>query len=197
MPLPHPGPLEPEPPVSGNGQPARHDRFHPTPFSPAGRAFLHESLARQARRRLAYPGGPLRVCVDGAERWQVDPRVGVCGPFRVPLSASFLDICGGDSEGALLLAVFPLPEPDRVAGEGAEHLSVTLEGGQTVALDIALAEGTGGEAQAYVIQLAYTEPAAMETVGAEPSPVRALLPTPSPGAIHDGGAGETHRPPVP
>jgi hypothetical protein len=104
---------------------------------------------RQQHRRHRFRAGPLRVCLDGAERWQVDPRLGVCEPFRVPVSASSLDIVGDDAKGALLLAVFPLPEPDAVQADGVQHLSVTLEGGQTVALAMALAEGTGGKSQAY------------------------------------------------
>jgi hypothetical protein len=68
--------------------------------------------------------------------------------------------------GVLLLAVFPLPEPEVVADEGVQDLSVTLEGGQTVALTIALSEGGGGEERAYVIQLAYVEHATVETPGA-------------------------------
>jgi hypothetical protein len=112
-------------------------------------AFLQRSLARHQRRRQVYRTGPLRVYLDGAEHWQVDPKVGVCEPFYVPLSASYLEIFGDDAEGALLLAVFPLPEPDVVEEHGAQHLSVTLEGGHTVALAIALGDGTGGEERAY------------------------------------------------
>jgi hypothetical protein len=115
-------------------------------------------------------------------------------PSRIPLTASSLGIVGDDAEGVLLLAVFPLPEPDAVQADGVQHLSVTLEGGQTVALAMALAEGTGREAQAYVIQLAYAEPPAVDMSGAEPSVVKALLPKLRPGAIHDGDAGETHLP---
>jgi hypothetical protein len=64
--------------------------------------------------------------------------------------------------------------------------TATLEGGQTVALDIALTDGSDGEAHAYVIQLAYAEPPA----------VKAFLPKPRPGAMHDGDSGEAHRPPA-
>jgi hypothetical protein len=66
-----------------------------------------------------------------------------------------LEVFGEDAEGALLLAVCPLPDPEVVADEGVQGLAVTLEGGQTVALTIALGDGNGGEAPAYVIQLAY------------------------------------------
>jgi hypothetical protein len=197
MSWPDPAPLEPEPPISGNGPLARHDQFHPTALSPAGMAFLHQSLARQARRRRAYRGGLLRVCIEGAERWTVDARMGPSAPFHMPLGASTLEVLGDDADGALLLAVFPLPEPDGATGAGTQHLSVTLEGGQTVALDIALAKGREGEAPASVIRLAYADPSGGETAGTLASAVKALLPTPRPGAIYDGGAGQTHHPPVP
>jgi hypothetical protein len=66
----------------------------------------------------------------------VDPRAGACTPFRVPLT---------------------LPEPDVVADEGIQRLAVTLEGGQTVALTIALGDGNKGEAPTYIIHLAYRD----------------------------------------
>jgi hypothetical protein len=81
---------------------------------------------------------------------------GGCKPLRVPLWASCVEIVGDDAEGALLLAVFPLPEPGVVKAEGDQHVSVTLEGGQTVALTLALGQGSDGKAPTYVIQLAYT-----------------------------------------
>ena len=40
---------------------------------------------------------------------------------------------------------------------GAQHLVTTLEGGQTIAIEITLGDGTRGEAHAYVIQIAYAE----------------------------------------
>jgi hypothetical protein len=130
----------------------------PNPEPPLRRAdltLLQQSLARQQRRRRAYRPGPLRVYADGHEWWQGDPRAGACAPFRVPLTVAVLEVCGEDAEGALLLAVCPLPDPEVVADEGVQRLSVTLDGGQTVALTIALDDRNGGEAPAYVIQLAY------------------------------------------
>jgi hypothetical protein len=118
---------------------------------------LQQSLARQQRRRRAYRPGPLRVYADGHERWQVDPRAGPCAPFHVPLTAAVLEVFGEDAEGALLLAVCPLPDPEVVAAEGVQHLAVTLEGGQTVALTIAPGDGHAGEAAAYVIHLGYRD----------------------------------------
>jgi hypothetical protein len=83
----------------------------------------------------------------------------VCEPFRVRLSASYLEIFGRDADGALLLAVFPLPAPEEVEDDGAQHMSVTLEGGQTVTLEMARGDGTGSEGREYVIQMTYTESA--------------------------------------
>ena len=65
--------------------------------------------------------------------------------FRVPPSALYLEVFGDDSEGALLLGVFLLPEPAVVEDGQPHHLSVTLEGGQTVAMEIALAMAHPGD----------------------------------------------------
>ena len=58
-------------------------------------------------------------------------------------------------ERTLPLPVFSLPEPEMVADDQAPHMAVTLEGGQTVELDMALAESTTGELRENVIQIAY------------------------------------------
>jgi hypothetical protein len=162
------------PTVGGEYPPASGDRFRSAPLSRAAMASLQRSLVRQQRRRLVYRARQLRVYLDGVEHWQVDPRNNVCEPFRVPLSASYLEIFGDDAEGTLLLAVCPLPTPEEVEDDGVQHVSVTLEGGQTLALTTALGEGTNGEARAYVLQLAYTESAAVDTQVAEPSTVAGL-----------------------
>ena len=169
MPLHDPVPPEPEPPASGNGPPAPGDRVHSTPLSPTEMAFLHQSLARQQRRRRGYRAGPLRVSWDGAVRGQMDPTVGVGEPFRVPLRASYVEIVGDDAEGALLLAVVPLPDLEEMEDDGVEHLAVTLEGGQTVNVAIALDYGSGGKARAYVIQITYAESASATGVSVRES----------------------------
>jgi CheY-like chemotaxis protein len=113
---------------------------------------------------------PVPMWWDGEARVQLDPRVGVGQTFRVPLRASPLEIVGADAEGALLLAICPLPNPEAVEADGARHLSMTFEGGQIMTIDIARGEGTSGEEGVYVIQLTYIAPAA----------VRAFLPRPRP-----------------
>ena len=146
-----------EPPEGGDARPAPSDRGRPAPLGPTDRAFLLQALARRQHRRHAYRTGPLRVWWDAEERLRWGPRVEVCEPFRVPVHVSSLEIVGDDAEGALLLAVFPLPTPEAVAADGALHLSVTLEGGQKIALVVALDEGLDGEARAYILQLTYTD----------------------------------------
>jgi hypothetical protein len=108
----------------------------------------------------------------------MDPTVGVGAPCHVPLSASYLEIVGDDAEGALLLAVVPLPDPEALEDEGVEHLAVTLEGGQTVTVAITLDAGHGGKARAYGIQVGYMEATVGETPGARSSALAALLPKP-------------------
>jgi hypothetical protein len=156
MPLNDPEHQESVPPLGGDSPAAPGNRFSPEPLSRTAMALLQWSLERHQHRRRVYPGGQLRVCVDGEERWRFDPGLGVSGPCRVPLRASYVEIFGADADGELLLVVFPLPAP--ASGEAAQvqHLGVTLEGGQTVAMDIALADGTDGAGSAYVIQLAYS-----------------------------------------
>jgi hypothetical protein len=100
----------------------------------------------------------------------------VCEPLIIPLTASYLEIFGDDGDGALLLAVFPLPELGVVEDDGAQHLSVTLEGGQTVAIQVVL--GDGPEGRGYVIQMTYADATTVQTQGAElavPSPTTAAF----------------------
>jgi hypothetical protein len=180
MPLDNPVHKESGPPVGGESPAALGDRFSPALLSRMAMAFLQRSLACNQHRRRVYRAGQLRVCVDGEERWQFDPEVGVSGPFRVPLRASYVEIFGADADGELLLAVFPLPAPAAVEDAQAQHLGVTLEGGQTVAIEIALGDGIGGEGRDYVIQMSYVEPAAVNARSAEHPAVAAIPAGPRP-----------------
>jgi hypothetical protein len=153
------------PPVDVDSAPAARDRFRPASLSRTATAFLRQSLARHQRRRRVFHARRLRVCVEGEERWQCDPGAGVSGPFTVPLSASYLEIFGDDADETLLLAVFPLPGSTWVERDGTACLSVTLEGGQTVTIEVALGEEVSGAERAYVMKLTYTESAAVERQG--------------------------------
>jgi hypothetical protein len=149
-------PRRPDPSAAG---PARREAVR---RSPGDVDFLRLALVRQQHRRAAYRAGRLQVWWNGRARRRVGPHA---DPFHVPLSVPSLNIVGEDAEGPLLLAVVPLPSPEEVAPDGAQHLSVTLEGGQTVALTIALGTTASGRRRAYVIQLTYTDPPTAETLG--------------------------------
>jgi hypothetical protein len=115
------------PPVPGN-------RFTPSPLSQTAIAFLKRSLDRNRRRRSVYRAHHLRVYSDG----------------KVHVQLSLM-------EGALLLGVFHLPEPAMVEEDHPLRLFVTLEGGQTLAVEIALGYGSSGELSEYVIRIVYAE----------------------------------------
>jgi hypothetical protein len=143
------------PSVGGDSHPSGGDRFRPSPLGRAVTSFVHRSLERSHLRRKVYRAGHLRVCVDGEERLAFDPKIGVHEPFSVPIGTSYIEVFGHDDDGDLLLAVFPLPEPDMIEDDQAPHMAVTLEGGQTVGIDIALTDSRAGEVSAYVIQISY------------------------------------------
>ncbi len=156
------------PASDGDATPVPGDDMRPMPLSPTAFAFLRQSLVRQQHRRHVFQARRLRVCMDGEERWPVDAAGDGDQSFHVPLRASCLEIFGDDAEGPLLLAVVPLSELAVMEANGAQHLSVTLEGDQTIAIDITLGEETDAEACAYVIQIAYTAPPVRATRGGSP-----------------------------
>jgi hypothetical protein len=166
--------------VSEDPSAAPRNRFTPSALRQGAMAFLKRSLARNQRRRSVYRARQLRVRIDGEERWQFDPSVRTYGTFSVPLRASYLEVFGDDDDGDLLLAVLPLPEPVVFESERTLHLFVTLEGGQTVAMEIALGDQTGGEVSEYCVQIAYVESAEVDTRGAEHHAGRATLLLPRP-----------------
>ena len=122
----------------GDSPPAPAGYIRPAALDRATMALLKRSLERNQRRRRMFRTSHLRVCLDGEERWQCTPGASVYGPFSVPLSATYLEIIGEDIDGPLLLAVFPLPEAAWVENDGAQHLVTTLEGGQTITIEITL-----------------------------------------------------------
>lgn len=151
-------PLQNRVPTGGGAlTPAAGNRFTPSPLSYTSITFLKRSLERNQLRRSAYRAGHLRVYIDGAAHVPLGIEGGVCQSFRVPLSASYVEIFGDDSEGDLLLGVFLLPEPALVEHDQPQHLSVTLEGGQTVAMEIRVGDGPCRGVSEYVIQISYAE----------------------------------------
>jgi hypothetical protein len=144
--------------------PATGNRFSPSPLSQTAIASLKRSLERNQHRRSVYRAHHLRICIDSEANVPLGLEEGVSKSFRVPLSASYLEVFGDDSEGDLLLGVLLLPESALVEDDRPQHLSVTLEGGQTVAMQIALGDGLPRWVSEYLIQISYTEPLASRSV---------------------------------
>jgi hypothetical protein len=92
----------------------------------------------------------------------------------VPLSASYIEIFGDDSEGDLLLGVFLLPKPAAGEEDQPQYLSVTLEGGQTIAIEVTLVNETDSRVPEYVIQITYAEAASVVTWNAKDSAGEAI-----------------------
>jgi len=119
MPLHNLVPPEPEPPVSGNARQPSRPRS-PYPARPTGMAFLHRrsrvSSAAGADTRLVRPG-----VLGWASAWADGPnsrhgRALSCAPEGL--------LCGDrrdDAEGALLLAVVPLPTRKEMEDDGVEN----------------------------------------------------------------------------
>jgi hypothetical protein len=150
-------PHEPRTPDPSASRPTRRGAAR---RSPGNVDLLRQALASQRARRAAYRAGPLQIWWNGRARRRVDPRGEA---FYVPVSVSDLDIVGEDAAGTLLLAVVPLPSPESEAPDGVQHVAVTLEGGQTVALTIARGVTPRGRRRVYVVQLTYTDLPAAET----------------------------------
>jgi hypothetical protein len=142
--------------------PATGNHFTPSPLSHTAIAFLKRSIERNQLRRSVYRARHVRVYIDGEAHVPLDLERGISKSFRVPLSASYLEIFGDDSEGDLLLGVFLLPEPAWGEDDQPQHLSVILEGGQTVAMEIALGDGPCRGVSEYVIQISYAEAHGLE-----------------------------------
>jgi hypothetical protein len=138
------------------------NRFRAVPLSHKAIAFLKRALERNQHRRNVYRASRLRVCIDGEERVQSDIKGGLSKPFKVPLSASYIEVFGDDDDGELLLSMFPLHDPACVEADGGHQMFVPLEGGQTVTIEVALGRGTGGEADEYVIRLSYSQSAEVD-----------------------------------
>jgi hypothetical protein len=119
-------------------------------------------MERNQFRRSIYRAHRLHVYSDGNAHIQLSLERGVSRLFQVPPSASYLEVFGDDSEGALLLGVFLLPEPAVVEDGQPHHLSVTLEGGQTVAMELAMGDGPSRELSEYVIRIVYADTTGLE-----------------------------------
>ena len=171
-------------PVSGGElSPAPGHRFAPPPLCHTAMAGLKRSLEHNQLRRSAYRGGRLRVHIDGEAHALLAREGEVYKSFRVPLGAVYMEIWGDDREGDLLLGVFLLPEPALDKDEQPQHLSVTLEGGQQLTLELMLGDEPGRGTSEYVVQLSYVAAAEVQALPAVLQPVPATVWNPGRGAI--------------
>lgn len=150
--------LPPDPP-DDHGD--RGPRFDPRPLSSVElkdlRHSLSEALQRDLQRITAYRGGDLSVYVNGKAYGPLRREGDACAPCTIPLAASYVEICGRDDDGELLLAVLPLPELEAEVGEC--QLAVPLAGGHTIRLRLwPEVEAATGTVIASRLQVAYEAP---------------------------------------
>jgi hypothetical protein len=145
------------------------DRFAPAPLSADAITTMQHALEHNQGRRKLYRPGLLRVYADGKEQVRFNPGLTSCEPFTIPGGTRYLEIFGEDDEGALLLAVFPLPERESTADNGGE-LVVVHEGGQTMALNILPRRGGNGKATEFRMQIVYSESRQTPVSGLEKLP---------------------------
>lgn len=150
--------LPPDPPDDHGDRGAR---FDPRPLSSVElkdlRHSLSEALQRDLQRITAYRGGDLSVHVNGKAYGPLPREGDAYAPCTIPLAASYVEIYGRDNAGALLLAVFPLPEPDSVTDNHERHLVVRHEGGPTIELAIQPVPADTGEIREFLLGITYEE----------------------------------------
>lgn len=116
-----------------------NDRFRPDPPGSHEIDLMRElartRLDRNLRRRQMFRIGMLRVCADGEIIRQFTSVADACEQMQIPLSASYLEVYGGqDGDEDLLLAVFPLSEPEAGQALLSRHFIVRLACGQQLEL---------------------------------------------------------------
>jgi hypothetical protein len=123
--------------IGGKG--AKRDgyyRFNPTSLSTGEISSLQNDLRTYEQRLLDYSPGYLHVAVDGEEVAIFSPQGTACEPFKVPTTASCIEIVGEDYGGELLLAVFPLTHLDPCRRLEAHNMSVGCGKGLLISLVI-------------------------------------------------------------
>jgi tetratricopeptide (TPR) repeat protein len=172
-------------------------RFSPSPLTYYELSSVKHSFERNQRRRRDFHSGRLRVYVDGEETAASTDGY-LVEPFFIHRAASCIEIFGEDDEGELLLAVFPLANPE--SGEGAtERASVTLEGGQTLKLSTSPAAGHVSVSRGSLARLEYIRPVDRVSVPAGAphahSPVRSDEDASEAGAYPSAGGSQMGREP--
>jgi cell division protein FtsZ len=138
--------------ADGSGQ-TGGNRFETTPPAAEDISDLIHELGAYERRISDYQPGYLRLSVDGEEVAVFSPRETACEPFKVPTTASFIEVTGEDYDYGLLLAVFPLTHLDP-SRQHVHHMSAPCGREHTISLSLsALTEEEGGITGFWVVQV--------------------------------------------
>jgi RNA polymerase sigma factor (sigma-70 family) len=120
----------------GDGGPSDGgDRYNPTPLTEHEIASVRHAFERNQQRRANYESGQLRVYVDGEEIATLTSD-STAESFTIPRTVTSIQVFGEDSEGALLLAVFPLGYLELAGDASGSELSVPYAGKKAVNLSI-------------------------------------------------------------
>lgn len=129
-------------------------RFGAAPPGTEAVSDLAHELDAYEQRLAAYQLGYLRLSVDGEEVAVFSPRDTTCEPFKVPTTASFIEVTGEDYDYELLLAVFPLTHLDPSCGRRAHRMSAPCGRGHTISLNVSpLANEAEGITGFWVVQV--------------------------------------------
>jgi cell division protein FtsZ len=145
---------------------AAGNRFGAAPPATEDVADLNIELGAYERRLSAYQLGYLRLSVDGEEVAVFSPRDTACEPFKVPTTASFIEVTGEDHDYELLLAAFPLTHLDPARCH-VHRMSAPCGRQHTISLNVSPLPDEGeGIASFWVVQV--------ECGVSEPRPEEAL-----------------------
>lgn len=129
------------------------NRFHPEPLRPEEVSILIDDLQDYTLRLDAYEFRYLRVSVDGEEIAIFSPHSTACEPFKVPTTASFLEVNGEDDDGEILLAAFSLTHLDPCRHIEPQRMSVSCGEGQVISIVVSSLLYDGEQLPSWVIKL--------------------------------------------
>lgn len=129
------------------------NRFHPEPLRPAELAKLVDDSEEYTERLSEYEFRYLRVSVEGEEVAIFSPHSTACEPFKVPTTASFIEVTGEDDGDEILLAVFPLTHLDPCRHIEPQRMSISCGHGQLISLVVSSLLYEGDIAPSWVIRL--------------------------------------------
>lgn len=108
-------------------------------------ASIKRQLGKNAARRKSAHAGTLRVIVDGNERARFDPREARSTRFHLDSDAELIEVLSDDNGGEeVLLALHPLAYAETGDRVQPADTSITLEGGQKIAIFVSQSSSESG-----------------------------------------------------